>query len=215
MWAGSLAQDWENLRLGGRWPQRLAPMAEPGALQMPSFCPAPEGADESRGMSRGGGHPRKRAGQAPRRPHPVTPADTPGTHWTPRTPTRKPNLETKAGHWGQILMERPGSLAGPTKGLGAGPTKGPGAGPAVGLGCTCHRCPGDGPLPERSAGPLSGAHRTCHTPDGRVLCKSVIGGRVKECGRAAGWGAICSLRPRAPAGIERPAGRPSLHCGFN
>ena len=84
---------------------------------------------------------------------------------------------------------------------------GAGAGLGRGLGCTCHRCPGDGPLRERSAGPLSGAHRTCHPPDGRVLCESVIGGRVKECSHTAGWGAICSLRLRAQAGTEcRPAG---------
>lgn len=62
---GPLAQGWEDLRLGGRWPQRLAPAAEPRALQMPPFCPAPEGADGGGGRGRGGGCPRRWAGQPP------------------------------------------------------------------------------------------------------------------------------------------------------
>lgn len=203
-------------RLGGPQVART-PASETGAR---GRAPSPPDAvllPGSRGRRWGRGHGQRRwvpqeVGRAAP-PAPPSPASRCSRH---PLDIEDPNKEAQLGDkgrtpgtnaHGRCRRERPGSQA--------RPTKGPGAGPGMGLSCTCRRCPGDGPLPERSAGPLSGAHRTCHTPDGRVLCKSVIGGRVKECGRAAGWGAICSLRPRAPAGIELPAGRPSLHCGFN
>lgn len=62
---------------------------------------------------------------APGRPHLVTSADAPSTHWTLSTSIREPNLETKAGRCGQILMdtvssESQAAAARPTKGLGEG-----------------------------------------------------------------------------------------------
>lgn len=119
-----LAQGWEDLRLRGHRPQRLAPAAEPRALQMPSSCPAPEGADGGGGTGRGGGCPRRWAGQPPQ-PHPLPPADALGTHWTLRTPTRKPNWETKAGRRGQTLTDVVGGSGqaarrGPQRGRGRG-----------------------------------------------------------------------------------------------
>lgn len=84
----------------------------------------------------------------------------------------------------------------------AGSQRGLQRGPAYRL-----RCLGDGPLP-RGLRAIVGAHGTCHTPDGPVPRRSPIGDGVKECGRAAGWAAICSPGPRAPAG-HGATGRPN------
>lgn len=71
-----------------------------GAIRLPG----------SRGYTDGGGTWAEEVGapgsrQPPSCPHPVLPADAPGTHWTLRTSTRESNWETKAGHCGQILMD--------------------------------------------------------------------------------------------------------------
>lgn len=176
------------------------------ALQVPSYPLAPEGADG------GGGHGQRRwaplaASQPPRRSpsrcsqHPLA--------------TEDPNKEAQFGDKGRTLgtnthgdcrRERPGGQARPTKGRGRGREW------AWAALATVAR-----------ATALSGRGLLGHCPGhtGRVIhqmavcCGSQLRGGVKECGRTAGRGAICSLRPRAPAGVARPAGRPSLHRGFN
>ncbi|XP_020938280.1 uncharacterized protein LOC110259222 [Sus scrofa] len=129
--------------------------------------------------------------------------------------TEDPNKEAQFGDKGRTLgtnthgdcrRERPGGQARPTKGRGRGREW------AWAALATVAR-----------ATALSGRGLLGHCPGhtGRVIhqmavcCGSQLRGGVKECGRTAGRGAICSLRPRAPAGVARPAGRPSLHRGFN
>ena len=198
-------QDWETFMSGGHWPGRLASMAEP----KPCRChPTPW----LQRAPMGGGHGQRRwaplaASQPPRRSpsrcsqHPLA--------------TEDPNKEAQFGDKGRTLgtnthgdcrRERPGGQARPTKGRGRGREW------AWAALATVAR-----------ATALSGRGLLGHCPGhtGRVIhqmavcCGSQLRGGVKECGRTAGRGAICSLRPRAPAGVARPAGRPSLHRGFN
>nr|XP_036867371.1 uncharacterized protein LOC118971130 [Manis javanica] len=86
-WANTGRRDWSP------WPSQV-PM---GCLLVPGGMSIREG-----DMGRGGGCPSK---GSPLAPHAVFPADAPSTHWTLRTSNRVPNLETKAGHCGQILMD--------------------------------------------------------------------------------------------------------------
>lgn len=92
-----------------------------GQAQRPRGAIHPAG---SREHSQGEGHWGPGWGD-PQQPHPATPADAPSTHRTLSTSLREPNLETKAGHCGQILMDTVSSegqaaAARPTKGLGEG-----------------------------------------------------------------------------------------------
>lgn len=108
---------------GRRWPQRLA-------LQVPPLRPAPGGTGGGRAWAEDVGVPGSGPRQPPGPPHLVPPADAPSTHRAPRTPTRKPNWETKAGRGGQMLTDivsRSGRAAGrgPQRG-GGGAGKGPG-----------------------------------------------------------------------------------------
>ena len=129
-------QDWETFMSGGHWPGRLASMAEPKLCRChptPWLQRAPMGEG---GTGRGGGRPWQ-----PPSPHAVPPADAPSTHWPPRTPTRKPNLETKAGRWGQILMA---IVGGSGQAARRGPQRG-GGGAGNGPGLRVPPLPGRGP----------------------------------------------------------------------
>lgn len=111
-------------RLGGPQAART-PASETGAR---GRAPSPPDAvllPGSRGRRWGRGHGQRRWAGQPPQPHPLPPADALGTHWTLRTPTRKPNWETKAGRRGQTLTDVVGGSGqaarrGPQRGRGRG-----------------------------------------------------------------------------------------------
>lgn len=107
------SRDWESLGHGDG-AQGLRGACLPGAPWWGRRSGAEEGALQ-KGV----------AGQPLSRPHPVTPADAPSAHWTLSTSVREPSVETKAGRWGQILMD---TVSGESQAAARGPQRGWGRG---------------------------------------------------------------------------------------
>lgn len=194
-WANTGRRDWSP------WPSQVSM----GCLLVPGGMSIGEG-----DMGREGGCPSK---GSPLAPHAVFPADAPSTHWTLRTSNRVPNLETKAGRCGQILMDivsgkQPGSQGEAHKGAGGGGCEWAWAAHAT--------------VAQATALSQRGLLGHCPGHTGRVIhqmavcCLSQLSGdRVKECGRRGRPGR--HLFPQTAgtgwALSAWPAG-PSLHRGL-
>lgn len=182
---------------GGRQPQRRAL----GPAQCPRGATRPPGAPgQGCGPGRAGGGPGERAASRP--PPPCPSAGAPSTHRAPGTSLREP-----------VWRQRPG----PPDRYGHCPREQPG-GPQRGGGGAARGRPAPAPVARAMALSRRGPPGHCPGHTGRathqmaVCCRSQFsGGRVKECGSAAGRGAICSSGRGHWAGTARPAGRPGLH----